>query len=254
MSHLRPLFAVSLLLLYLSSSAHALDKINVFAAASLKDAMDEVAHNFTASSKIEVKASYAGSLALARQIEQGAPVDVFASADQDSMDYVATRHLIRPETRVDLLGNQLVVVGGLATPPLPVPMTAAGWTAALGNGRVAVGEVKTVPAGKYAKQALDKLGLWDTLGPHLAPSDNVRGALNFVVRGEAPLGIVYASDAKAEPQVKVVATFPEDSHAPIVYPFAITTASQGDAAGQFMTYLKSDAAKTVFTKWGFTAR
>ena len=254
MSRLRSAFALFLFIFCASASAYAADTINVFAAASLKDALDEIAHDFTAVTQVEVKTSYAGSLALARQIEQGAPADLFASADQDSMDYVATRNLIKPETRVDLLSNQLVVVAPASAPDAPLALTADGWTAALGNGRIAVGEIKTVPAGKYTKQALDKLGLWATLEPHLAMADNVRNALNFVARGETPYGIVYASDARAEPRVKVAATFPETSHAPIVYPFALTASNKGDAAAKFLAYLQGDAAKAVFVKWGFTPK
>jgi len=254
MSRLRSAFAFFMLVFCVSTSSYAADTINIFAAASLKDALDEIAHTYSAATGTEIKTSYASSLALARQIEQGAPADLFASADQDSMDYVATRKLIKPETRVDLLGNQLVVVAPASAPDVQLQMTADAWTAALGNGRLAIGEIKTVPAGKYTKEALDKLGLWAALEPHLAMADNVRNALNFVARGETPYGIVYASDAKAEPRVKVVTTFSESSHAPIVYPFAVTANSRGDAATKFLAYLQGDAAKAVFTKWGFTPK
>jgi molybdate transport system substrate-binding protein len=235
-----------------AQSARAEDSIVVFAAASLKDALDEAAGAFKAQSGVELKISYAGSLALAKQIEQGAPADIFASADQDSMDYAAQRNSIKPETRFNLLGNKLVVIVDKDSPMTAIAFTHDAFQKALGNGRLATGEVSSVPVGKYAKSALEKLGLWTVVESKLAMSDNVRTAMTFVSRGEAPIGIVYATDAAADKNVKVIATFPEDSHAPIIYPVAQTATSKNPAAPKLLDFLKSAAAKPIFEKQGFT--
>ena len=223
----------------------------VFAAASLKTALDETAAAFRAEQGVEIKISYGGSLALARQLAQGAPADIFVSADEDSMDEAAKAKAIKPESRVDLLGNALVVVAGKNSPLQALPLTAADMTAALSGGKLATGEVNSVPVGKYAKEALTHLELWEAVEPHLAMTDNVRAALAFVARGEAPLGIVYATDAAAEPAVKIVATFPESSHKPIVYPAALTAASANSAARAFFEFLHSPAARAIFQRQGF---
>jgi molybdate transport system substrate-binding protein len=198
-----------------------------------------------------VAISYGGSLGLARQIVAGAPADIFASADEESMDEAVKGGAIREGTRFDLLSNRLVVVAPKASPIDALALDRDALAKALGEGRLATGEVKTVPIGRYAKAALTKLGLWDIVEPHLAMTDNVRAALAFVARGEARLGIVYATDAAAEPGVKIVATIPGDSHPPITYPFAITAASHNDAAALFLGFLKSPAAGAIFKSQGF---
>jgi molybdate transport system substrate-binding protein len=225
--------------------------VTVFAAASLKNALDEVNGAFTERTGIKVRTSYAASSALIKQIENGAPADVFLSADIDWMDYGAQRKLIKNETRVDLLGNRLVLIapkesriGGVAIGP--------GFDLALlaGNGRIVTGDVRAVPVGKYAKAALEKLGAWQQAQPKFAMTENVRAALTLVARGEAALGIVYATDAKVEPNVKILGTFPADSHPAIVYP-AVLTQNAGPAAMEYLAFLRSPAAKAIFERDGF---
>jgi len=225
--------------------------VTVFAAASLKDVLEEAGKAFIAAGGPEVRFSFASSATLAKQIENGAPADLFASADMAWMAYVAEKNLIKPETRTNLLGNSLVIVA-----PQDAPLTALAWTPeavtkALGTGRIAIADIKSVPAGLYAKTALEKLGLWAAVEDHLAQTENVRAALVFVARGEVPLGIVYATDAQVEPKVKVVAHFPTDSHAPIIYPFAVTTAAKNDGAERFLAFLRGPIARTIFEKAGF---
>lgn len=251
---MRPVFSALALSLagFVALPAHA-DTIVVFAAASLQNALDEAAKTFESKSGHTVKISYASSLPLARQIVQGAPADLFASADQESMDVAQKEDAIDAATRTDLLNNKLVVVAGADSKVGPLDFSQVAWTAALGEGRLAVGNPQTVPAGKYAKEGLSSLNLWTYAEPRLAGAANVRAALTFVARGEAPLGIVYATDARAEPRVKVVATFPETSHKPIVYPFALTKRSADNKAAQdFLAYLKSPGARPAFEKQGFT--
>jgi molybdate transport system substrate-binding protein len=228
------------------------DPVIVFAAASLKSALDETAAAFVAANDgVEIKISYGGSMALARQIVQGAPADVFISADEDSMNEAAKGNAIKPQSRDDFLGNTLLVVANKSSPLETLPMRPAEWLAAIGQGRVATGEVNSVPVGKYAKEALTSLGLWDTVSSHLAMTDNVRAALAFVARNEAPLGIVYATDAAAEPGVKVVATFPASSHKPIVYPMALTAPSHSPSAAKFLDFLRSPNGRAIFARQGF---
>jgi molybdate transport system substrate-binding protein len=230
----------------------AAQQITVFAAASLKDALEDAARSFTAAHGAPVRFSFASSSALAKQIEQGAPADLFASADLDWMNYLAERKLIRPDTRVNLLGNRLVVVAAKESPLNELKLDAASLRAALGDGRLTTGEVSSVPVGKYAKTALEKLGLWGEVQPRLAMTESVRAALALVARGEAPLGIVYATDAAAEPKVKIVATFPPDSHPPIIYPFAVVAESKLASAAQFLDYLKGPVARRAFEAQGFS--
>ncbi|WP_457795947.1 molybdate ABC transporter substrate-binding protein [Methylocystis sp. S23] len=226
--------------------------VTVFAAASLKNALDAAAAAFKAKTGIETKISYAGSMALAKQIEAGAPADVFFSADQASMDYLAAKSLIKAETRSDLLGNSLVVVAPQSSKTGKLAFTKEAFAAAIGSGKVATGDPASVPVGKYAKAALEKLDLWATIEPHFAFTDNVRAALMFVAREEAPLGVVYLTDAKSEPKVKTVATFPANAHPPIVYPIALTTTATGEKPEKFLAFLKSKAAKPIFVEQGFT--
>ncbi|UYK85827.1 molybdate ABC transporter substrate-binding protein [Xanthomonas sacchari] len=228
--------------------------LTVFAAASLKESLDEAASAYQRASGTPVQVSYAASSTLARQVEQGAPADVFVSADQEWMDYLQQRKLIDPALRRDLLGNTLVLVAPAASKAQVDLRKAGALLAALGaQGRLAVGQTASVPAGKYARAALQALGQWDSVQPRLAESESVRSALMLVARGEAPLGIVYGSDAQAEPKVRVVATFPADSHAPIVYPVAPLRASpQAKAAAEFVRWLGTPPAQAIFRRHGFS--
>lgn len=230
-------------------------EVLVFAAASLKNALDEAMAGFTKETGTAVKASYAASSALAKQVEQGAPAAVFVSADLDWMDYLDQRGLVAKETRANLLRNALVLVAAKDSPVGAVEMGQGLDLAGLlgADGRLAMGEVKSVPAGKYGQAALEKLGAWPAVQGRLAQAENVRAALALVSRGEAPLGIVYRTDAAADPTVRVVGTFPEDSHPPIIYPAAVTTAGKDSAgAAAFLGYLRSTAAKAAFERQGFT--
>ena len=236
----------------------------VFAASSLQGPLDTVADAWTAATGVRVVVSYAATPALARQIDHGAPAQVVVAADAMWMDWLVERGRIQPRTRVDLLGNALVLVrprGATADAAAArrgvAPIDAAGspahWLpAGLGaSGRLAVADVDTVPAGRYAKQALLAIGRWNVVAERLAMADSVRGALAYVARAEAPLGIVYATDARAEPDVEVVASFPDDTHAPIVYPAAVIADARPDAL-RFVAFLRGspDAART-FRAAGF---
>ncbi|HVI30015.1 molybdate ABC transporter substrate-binding protein [Hansschlegelia sp.] len=225
----------------------------VFAAASLKNALDAVATDWTATSGVQVRVSYAASSALAKQIEQDAPADLFISADAAWMDYVAAKKLIAPESRVDLLGNRLALVAGPDWNKGEVDLKpGADLAGLLGDGRLAMGEVNSVPAGKYGKAALTSLGLWDSVSAKVAGAENVRAALALVSRGEAPLGIVYRTDAAADSSVRIVGTFPADSHPAIVYPAAMLTASKNPNAAAFLKHLASSQARKTFEAAGFT--
>jgi molybdate transport system substrate-binding protein len=239
----RPTLLAVLLLL----SAQGAQAQLVFAAASLKNALDEVA----ALSPSKPTISYGASSALAKQIEAGAPAMVFISADLDWMDYLEQRKLLRPGTRSNILGNKLVLIAATGSTVKAEVRTGFPLAGLLGNGRLATADPAHVPAGKYTKAALEKLGIWDSVAGKLAPVENVRVALALVARGEAPLGTVYATDAAAEPKVRVVATFPDGLHAPIVYPAALMPNASGTAA-EFLASLSSPAARLVFRKHGFT--
>jgi len=226
--------------------------ILVFAAASMKNALDEVDTAFAKQTGIAVVASYDASSALMKQIEQGAPADIFISADLKWMDYGSQKQLIDDKTRVNLLGNKLVLIAGKDSKLNKVTIDPSLDLASLaGEGRIATGDVRAVPVGIYAKAALQKLGLWGAVEPKLAMVGNVRAALVLVARDEAPLGIVYATDAKVEPAVKVIATFPGDSHEPIVYPVAATRAVKPSAA-LYLAFLRSAAARSIFEHYGFS--
>jgi molybdate transport system substrate-binding protein len=237
----------------LGAPASAQDKgLITFAAASMKNALDDVDTAFTAKSGVKVTASYAASSVLAKQIDQGAPADIFLSADTDWMDYATKQKTIKPETRTNLLGNSIVLIAPKDSSIDKVAITSGFDLAKLaGQGRIATGDVASVPVGKYAKAALEKLGAWEAAAPKFAMAESVRAALTLVARGEAVLGIVYATDAKVEPDVKIVGTFPTDSHPPIIYPVAATT-SAGDGAAAYLAFLQSQTAKTIFEKYGFT--
>jgi molybdate transport system substrate-binding protein len=237
-----PVFA----LLFLSATAQAQV---VFAAASLKNALDDVAALLPSRPTI----SYGASSALARQIEAGAPAQVFVSADRDWMDYLQQKKLIRDSTRRNILGNKLVLIAPAGStvkadigPGLPLAQL-------LGDGRLATADPAAVPAGKYTKAALEKYGVWNSVAGRLAPAENVRAALQLVARGEATLGTVYATDAAVEPKVRVVAAFPDASHPPIVYPAALTAAAPAAGpAADFLKLLSSPGARAIFQKYGFT--
>ena len=234
-------------------SAAAQQSLTVFAAASLRNALDDVDAAFTRATGIKVTVSYAATSALAKQIEQGAPADVFASADLKWMDYATEHKLIKPETRVNLLGNRLVLIAPKASKLDHVAIDKGFDIAKLaGDARIAVADVKAVPAGRYAKAALTALGVWAAAEPKLAQAENVRAALAYVARGETALGIVYETDAKIEPGVKIVGIFPESSHPPVTYPLAETSASKNPAVARYLHFLRTGAAKTIFDKYGFS--
>lgn len=224
--------------------------VTVFAAASLKNALDEVGKAYTARNGTAVRFSYAASSAIARQIEQGAPADVFISADADWMTWLAGRRLIVVATRRDVLTNHLALIAPAASPVKLRIAKGFPIAGALGSGRLAMAG-PDVPAGKYGRAALAALGVWDQVRDKVASADNVRAALAFVARGETPLGIVYDTDAKVEPKVRIVGLFPDALHAPIVYPAALVAASRNPAAGGFLGYLQGPEAAAIFRKYGF---
>jgi molybdate transport system substrate-binding protein len=246
-------FFIALSILSGSAPALAQDKsLTVFAAASMKNALDDIDAAWTAKTGVRIVASYAASSALARQIEQGAPADVFVSADTDWMNYAIARKTINEPTRVNLLGNSIVLIAPKDSRIDNVTIGQGFDLAKLAaDGRIVTGDVKAVPVGKYAKAALQKLGAWDAAAPKFALAESVRAALTLVARGEAVLGIVYSTDAKVEPGVKIVGTFPADSHPPIIYPVAATTTAKAEAA-DYLAFLRSTAAKTVLEKYGFS--
>lgn len=245
--------AFSILLGSTFTPAQAQDKaLTVFAAASMKNALDELDTAYTAKTGVKITASYAASSALAKQIEQGAPADVFVSADTDWMDYAAAKKNINESTRVNLLGNSIVLIAAKDSKLDKVTIGQGFDLAKLaGDGKVATGDVKSVPVGKYAKAALEKLGSWTTAESKFAMAESVRAALTLVSRGEAPLGIVYATDAKIDPGVKIIGAFPADSHPAIIYPVAATTTAKSEAT-DYLAFLRSTAAKTIMEKYGFT--
>jgi molybdate transport system substrate-binding protein len=222
----------------------------VFAAASLKTALDALVEPARMATGLTMRVSYAGTPALARQIEEGAPADIFISADVEWMDYVDARGLLEPGTRVTLLTNRLVLIAPKREPVSLRIAPGFDLAGALGTGRLAVADPAVVPAGKYARAALEALGAWTAVPGRLAPAENVRAALLLVSRAEAPLGVVYRTDAVADPSVAVVGLFPEDTHPPIVYPAALTARAPAEAA-RVLAFLGSDAAAAEFTRQGF---
>lgn len=226
--------------------------ITLFVAASMKNAVDDINAAFTKQTGIKAVASYGASSALAKQIENAAPADFFASADLEWMDYLKQRKLIKDNTRVSLLGNKLVLIAPKDSKIGNVTIGQGFDLAKLaGDGKVTTADVRAVPVGKYAKAALEKLGSWQAAEGKFAMVENVRAALALVARGEAALGIVYETDAKVEPNVKVIGAFPPDSHPTIVYPIALTATAKPEAA-QYLSFMRSQAAKDVFEKYGFT--
>ena len=224
----------------------------VFAAASLKNALDDIAEAWKAETGKAATISYAASSALAKQIEEGAPADMFISADLAWMDDVAGKNLIKPETRSNLLGNRIVLVAPADSDVALEVAPGMDLAGALAGGKLAMGDPAAVPAGKYGQAALESLGVWDSVSGSVAAAENVRAALALVSLGEAPLGIVYQTDAAADPGVKIVDTFPEDSHPPIIYPVALIASSENPDAAALLEYLRSDAARAAFEKQGFT--
>lgn len=227
----------------------------VFAAASLKNALDEVNAAWTKQSGVEARTSYAASSALAKQLEEGAPADIFLSADIPWMDHVEKKNLIRAGTRANLLGNSLVLIANKDWKKGAVK-TGERFDLAglLGDGRLAVGATASVPAGRYAKASLENLGIWPSVEKKLAEAENVRAAMIFVSRGEAPLGIVYSTDAAADANVIVIGTFPGDSHPPIIYPVGVMAGSKNPAAETYRKYLGGAEARKTFIKHGFTVQ
>lgn len=254
----RTVLRIAAAAVFLTAAGHALAdqaKITVFAAASLTNAMQDIASAYKKEKHVDVVSSFASSSTLARQIEAGAPADLFISADQKWMDYAVDKKAIDTATRETLLGNSLVVVAPKSSPTSEIAINAqTNWTRLLNGGRLAVGNPDHVPAGIYAKEALQKLGAWETLSPKLAPAEDVRGALALVERDEAPLGIVYGSDAVASKGVKVVGTFPEDSHKKVEYPLAIVDGHKNATVTAFYDYLKGPQASAIFKQYGFTTR
>jgi molybdate transport system substrate-binding protein len=243
--------AILVIIVAAQPAAAQQQSILIFAAASMKNALDDVNAAFTKGGGDKAVASYAASSALMKQIEQGAPADVFLSADIDWMDYGAKHGLIKSDTRFDLLGNRLVLIAPKDSAIGTVNIGPGFDLAALaGSGRIAIGDVRAVPAGLYARAALEKLGSWAAVEPKLAMAESVRAALVLVSRGEAPLGIVYETDAKIEPAVKIVGVFPEDSHPPIVYPVALTVTAKPEAV-PYLAFLRAQQAKTIFERYGF---
>ena len=232
-------------------AAFAAEPITVFAAASLKDVMEDIGQAYSAAGGSVVQFSFAGSSLLAKQIEGGNHADLFASADLNWMDYLSEKKLVKPATQVNLLSNRLVVVAPRTAALTMLDLSASNLSSALGEGRLVTGDVNSVPVGVYAKSALQKIDLWQTVEPKLAQAENARAALAFVVRGEAPLGIVYLTDALAEKGVKIVAMFPESSHEPILYPFAITASSKNPESVKLLNFIQGDSAKTIFEHAGF---
>ncbi len=246
-------WALTLILGLASATAGAADEphaILVFAASSLTNVVDDLDQQFTAKTKLPVKASYAASSALAKQIEAGAPADVFICADTDWADYLEQRKLLQSGTRHNVVANRLVLIApadSKAQLKIAPHFDLAG---ALGEGRLATGDPDSVPVGKYAQAALEKLGVWDQVSRKLVRAENVRAALAFVARGEAVFGIVYRTDALAETRVKIVDMFPADTHPPVTYPIALTVNAQPDAA-KFEAFVRSAAAARIFLKYGF---
>lgn len=246
--------AVAVLALVVAPRAvQARADVTVFAAASLQGALNENVRRFEAGGGKRVALSYAASSALARQIERGAPADIFISADPDWMDYLAGKRLIRPDTRVSLLTNSLALIAPAHSRVALEIAPGFGLAAALGPRRLALADIDAVPAGKYARAALESLGVWKDVAPRIIRTVNVRAALAFVARGEAPLGIVYRTDALAEPKVRIVAEFPPRLHPAIVYPAALVASSRAPAAASLLNYLGSPPARAVWRRHGFGA-
>ncbi len=248
------LIALTLICFQESREVFPLETVTVFAAASTTDALTSVGDLFLQRGMGKVIFSFASSSTLAKQIERGAPAQVFLSADREWMDYLAARKLIKPGSRFDLLGNRLVLIAPKNSALEPQSLVGMDLWGILGSGRLAMGDPDHVPAGKYAKAALQKLGLWSDAEKRLARGDSVRAALALVERGEAPLGIVYSTDAAITTKVRVIAAFAEDSHSPIVYPIALVAGGEASLAQKFIDFLKGPEARKIFEDSGFLVR
>jgi len=240
--------------LSLTARAEDPNSVTVFAAASTTNALNDIAKMFAEKGQGKIVPSYASSSTLAKQIENGAPANVFISADEPWMTYLEEKKMIEPGSRFNLLGNKLVLIAPAGSSIDKVAI-APNFDLAklLGDGKLSTGDPDHVPAGKYAKAALEKLGVWGSIENRLARAADVRGALTLVERGEAPLGIVYSTDAAITPKVKVVGVFPADTHPKIVYPAALITGKAPEAAKKFLDFLKTPESKAIFEKYGFTA-
>jgi molybdate transport system substrate-binding protein len=254
-THLTRRFAVMLIagVALAAQPAQSQTTVTVFAAASLTDSLKSVADAYKARTGLDVTLSFGASSTLARQIDQGAQADIFFSADTDWMDFLQKNGHLKDATRKDLLGNQLVLIAASDAKPAPRIAPHFDLAGALGDGKLALADPASVPAGKYAKAALTALGVWDSVALKVAQAENVRVALEYVSRGEAPYGIVYATDAKVAPNVRVAGTFPESTHPAIVYPVALTK-NATPAARNFLAFLSSVQARAIFEKAGFTLR
>ncbi|HEY5046772.1 MAG TPA: molybdate ABC transporter substrate-binding protein [Rhizomicrobium sp.] len=252
---LTALFVACLAVLSVPVTGAAQDEITVFAAASLTNALQDVDAAYGRRTGVVVKHSFASSSTLARQIEAGAPAQVFLSADAMWMDYLARKNLIDSASRRNVLGNQLVLIAPKESRIAPRAIDARiDWLKLLGpDGRLSVGDPDHVPAGIYAREALQNLGAWRLVAPQLARAEDVRGALTLVERGEAPLGIVYATDARISDRVKSVGVFPDSSHSPIVYPFALVKGQASAVVLAYYRYLTGSDALAVFRRYGFSA-
>ncbi len=248
------LLCLSLAVQLTFASAASAKDIVVFAAASLKNALDEASAAYQREAESKVLVAYAASSTLAKQIENGAPADLFISADLGWMDYLQQRSLIQTNTRLVLLGNRLVLIAPAQSTVTVEIRPGFALADLLGTERLAMADPGAVPAGKYGKAALETMGVWSSVAAKVAPAEDVRTALLLVSRGETPLGIVYATDAAADKGVRIVASFPDDSHPPIVYPAATIAASDNPAASAFLAYLRSDRARPFFERQGFTFR
>jgi molybdate transport system substrate-binding protein len=232
-------------------NAPAQERLVIFAAASLKNAMDNAAAAYTEETGVETAVSYAGSSALARQIEQGAPADVFVSANLDWMNYLSERGLTDKASELSLLGNRIVLVASTSSAVETTIAPGFDLAGLLGDERLAMANTDAVPAGIYGKAALESLGIWDTVSDKVAQAENVRAALALVSTGEAPLGIVYQTDAAADGNVRIVGRFPKDTHPPIVYPAAVLASSDNPAAAGFMKFLQTNVSRALFEAEGF---
>jgi molybdate transport system substrate-binding protein len=241
---------LSICALFLSAASVQAETVKVFAAASMKTALDQIAAAWKERTGDSVVATYGSSAVLARQIEHGAPANIYISADLEWMDVLAKKQLIAPESRISIAGNTLVLI---AASDDKRDTDIANLVGSLGVEKLALADVRSVPAGKYAKAALDHLGLWASVEPQVVMQDNVRSALNLVARGEAPLGIVYGSDAVSETRVQVLATFPEHSHPKIVYPAAMVAGADDEPARTFLAFLQQSEAKNILLANGFTS-
>lgn len=249
------LVAGATLTLSMVGNSFAAEKITVFAAASLTNALNEISAQYKKETNVEVVASYASSSTLARQIEQGAPANMFISADQQWMDFAIDKNLMVNDTRYTLLGNELVLIAPKDSKIDKVEINKqTDWKKLLDGGRLAVGDPDHVPVGIYAKEALTYLGAWETVNPLLARTNNVRSGMALVERQEAPLGIVYGSDAVASQKVKVVGIFPADTHKPVEYPMGIVKHQDNKATRDYYEYLKTPVASEVFKRYGFTTK